>query len=287
MKKIKFIAVLLALVVWLVACSEHVNDSVINVAHQEWTAEPNESFEDFLLIATTGIIRNTTTPISRRFNDVGFFTLGHPLNLEKMTKFYVPNVRIEGYELASVTIEPGRIRYVYRSSQRYEHDITIRIRRIECTATPLPHWTLEELKSYLANTFQTNAEIRGNFLYIPRWNAVQAKLNNISFDVAFGTPADHNITDFDTLRNIAQQVKDTAVLVTVDYENRTIVQTEAFKNLISTPTIQTALNILRYLVDLPSEATIPTHDFNQNGELDIDDALQVLRYLVDLPSALD
>ncbi|MCL1881176.1 MAG: hypothetical protein FWF76_03270 [Oscillospiraceae bacterium] len=57
--------------------------------------------------------------------------------------------------------------------------------------------------------------------------------------------------------------------------------------LISTPSIQTALNILRYLVDLPSEATIPTHDFNQNGVLDIGDALQILRYLVDLPSALD
>ncbi|MCL1880566.1 MAG: hypothetical protein FWF76_00115 [Oscillospiraceae bacterium] len=54
-----------------------------------------------------------------------------------------------------------------------------------------------------------------------------------------------------------------------------------------TPTIQTALNILRYLVDLPSDATIPTHDFNQNGVLDIGDALQILRHLVDLPSALD
>ncbi|MCL1881824.1 MAG: hypothetical protein FWF76_06565 [Oscillospiraceae bacterium] len=60
-----------------------------------------------------------------------------------------------------------------------------------------------------------------------------------------------------------------------------------FINELKTPTIQIAIDILRYLVDLPNEATIPTHNFNQNGELDIDDAIQVLRYLVNLPSALD
>jgi len=55
---------------------------------------------------------------------------------------------------------------------------------------------------------------------------------------------------------------------------------------LATPDLETALAILRYVVDLPTATpvTVETHDFDGNGTVEIADALLVLRYIIGLSS---
>jgi hypothetical protein len=190
--------------------------------------EPDDThIREYLDRAITDAVNGTATRRAEHFA-VYFSAFERSLNLSGLTEFYFPNVRINGFELWWAEVTPAEIWYHYapinpdeallNDEGVYEwchySGILIRMARADVTDFyPLLGAPLREVMLELADyTPRPEGELKDGFLYLPGWNSIMGKLDGTRFEVRM--PA--NLNDYDFLRDIAQQVIETAELVRVD-----------------------------------------------------------------------
>jgi hypothetical protein len=173
-----------------------------------------ESLKEELGKAIVGAIDANATQRSEQLN-VTFIPF-RPLRLSELTEFYVPNMKIDGYELHSVSILGAVLIYRYAPVNNDEwchySGIEVRIFRADSTMSPSPNATLEEVMAEVEDySPRPNGEIRDGFLYLPGWNSIAGKLGDTRFDVT----VPDSMSNYDFLLDLAKQFIDTVELVKV------------------------------------------------------------------------
>jgi hypothetical protein len=158
---------------------------------------------------------------------VRFFAFS-PLRLHDLTEFQIPNVRIDGFELYSTSVVSSSVSYEFaplNSEWEFGNGIQITVTRTDATmVSPSPCATLEEVMLEVSNyTPSPNGEIRNGFLYLPGWNSIMGTLGNTRFEVRVPT----DLSDFDFLHDIAQQIVGNSERIDVAQEIDRIRQSES------------------------------------------------------------
>jgi hypothetical protein len=211
-------------------------------------------------------------------------------NLSGINSFYYPTVNIDGFELNMISITGGTLNFSYVPvGNRLNRGVSITIVRpeyIEVSASEYLREFVDSVKS------QWREYTRGEGLvHTKHSNQIVGAVGDLRFTIH----VPDKMNNFDTLRELSQQLINTAELIVFEEDGVSIFVNPDYSFTRIVPyahTIDSAIEILCYVVGLPSKLDRCDEAFAaalivSEDEPTADDALEILKYIAGLPSAID